>query len=156
LVRKEIELVKSLDSRPIVFTDSGEFSLWINAAKFGDIVGTTLHRKVYFKEIKKYITYPFPPVYYWRKAKLIDFFFHKKVIITELQAEPWCKNLIYNCEIEEQKITMDFKQFKKNVDFAKNTGMDTIYLWGGEWWYWMKKQGKPEIWEEAKHYFNPW
>jgi len=156
LVKREIELVKSLDSRPIIFTDSGEFSFWINAAKFGDIVGTTLHRKVYFKEIKKYITYPFPPVYYWRKAKLIDFFFHKKVIITELQAEPWCKNLIYNCEIEEQKITMDFEQFKKNVDFAKNTGMDTIYLWGGEWWYWMKKQGEPETWEEAKHYFNPW
>jgi hypothetical protein len=154
LVRKEIELVKSLDSRPVIFTDSGEFSFWVNAAKFGDIVGTTLHRKVYFKEIKKYITYPFPPVYYWRKAKLIDFFFHKKVIITELQAEPWCKNLIYNCPLEEQKITMDSEQFKKNIDFVKNTGMDTIYLWGGEWWYWMKKQGKPEIWEEAKYYFN--
>jgi hypothetical protein len=153
-VKREIELVKSLDSRPIIFGDSGEFSFWINAAKFGDIVSTTLHRKVYFKEIKKYITYPFPPVYYWRKAKLINLFFHKKVIITELQAEPWCKNLIYNCDLEEQKITMDFEKFKKNVDFAKNTGMDTIYFWGGEWWYWMKKQGKSEIWEEAKHYFN--
>jgi hypothetical protein len=152
LVRKEIELVKSLDSRPIIFTDSGEFSFWIEAAKFGDIIGTTLHRKVYFKEIKKYITYPFPPVYYWRKAKLIDFFFHKKVIITELQAEPWCKNLIYNCPLGEQKITMDFEQFKKNVDFAKNTGMDTIYLWGSEWWYWLKeKQNDPKIWEEAKN-----
>jgi hypothetical protein len=154
-VKREIELVKSLDSRPIIFGDSGEFSFWIEAARLGDIVSTTLHRKVYFKEIKKYITYPFPPVYYWRKTKLIDFFFHKKVIIGELQAEPWCKNLIYNCDLEEQKITMDFEKFKRNVDFAKNTGMDTIYLWGGEWWYWMKKQGKPEIWEEAKHYFNP-
>jgi hypothetical protein len=152
LVKKEIKLVKSLDSRPIIFTDSGEFSFWINAARFGDIVGTTLHRKVYFKEIKKYITYPFPPVYYWRKAKLIDLFFHKKVIITELQAEPWCKNLIYNCEIEEQKITMDFEQFKNNIDFAKNTGMDTIYLWGGEWWFWLKeKQDDSRIWEEAKN-----
>jgi hypothetical protein len=154
LVKREIELVKSLDSRPIIFTDSGEFSFWIEAAKFGDIVGTTLHRKVYFKEIKKYITYPFLPVYYWRKAKLIDFFFHKKVIITELQSEPWCKNLIYNCKIEEQKITMNFDQFKKNIDFAKNTGMDTIYLWGGEWWFWLKtKQNDSRIWEEAKNLF---
>jgi hypothetical protein len=152
LVKKEIELVKSSDSRPIIFGDSGEFSFWINAAKFGDIVGTTLHRKVYFKEIKKYITYPLPPVYYWRKAKLIDFFFHKKVIITELQGEPWCKNLIYNCDLEEQKITMDFDQFKKNIDFAKNTGMDTIYLWGSEWWYWLKeKQNDPKIWDAAKN-----
>ena len=151
LVKKEIELVRSLDSKPIIFTDSGEFSLWINAAKFGDIVGTTLHRKVYFKEIKRYITYPFLPVYYWRKAKLIDFFFGKKVIITELQAEPWCKNLIYNCPLEEQKITMDFEQFKKNVDFARNTGINTIYFWGVEWWYWMKeKQNQSQIWQEAK------
>jgi hypothetical protein len=155
LVKREIQLVKSLDSRPIIFGDSGEFSFWIEAAKFGDIIGTTLHRKVYFKEIKKYITYPFPPVYYWRKAKLIDLFFHKKVIITELQAEPWCKNLIYNCEIEEQKITMDSEQFKKNVNFAKNTGMDTIYFWGGEWWYWLKeKQNKPEIWNEVKNFIS--
>jgi len=154
LVKKEIELVRSLDSRPIIFTDSGEFSLWINAAKFGDIVGTTLHRKVYFKEIKKYITYPFLPVYYWRKAKLIDFFFGKKVIITELQAEPWCKNLIYNCPLEEQKITMDFEQFKKNVNFAKNTGIDTIYFWGVEWWYWMKEKEKDSrFWENAKTFF---
>jgi oligoribonuclease (3'-5' exoribonuclease) len=156
LVKREIELIKSLDLRPVIFTDSGEFSFWINAAKLGDIVGTTLHRKVYFKEAKRYITYPFPSIYYWRKAKLIDSLFHKKVIISELQAEPWCKNLIYNCDLDEQKITMDFEQFKKNIDFAKNTGIDTIYFWGVEWWYWMKKQGKPEIWEEAKHYFNPW
>ena len=154
LVKKEIELVRSLDSRPIIFTDSGEFSLWINAAKFGDIVGTTLHRKVYFKEIKKYITYPFPPVYYWRKAKLIDFFFGKKVIIAELQAEPWCKNLIYNCPLEEQKITMNFEQFKKNVNFARNTGIDTIYFWGVEWWYWMKEKGEdPRFWENVKTFF---
>ncbi len=153
-VKKEIELVKTLDKRPIIFADSGEFSFWFEAAKFGDIVSTTLHRKVYFKEIKRYISYPFPPVYYWRKAKLIEKIFGKRVIVGELQAEPWCKNLIYNCSLEEQKITMDFEQFKRNVEFAKKTGLDTFYFWGGEWWYWMKeKQGNPEIWQEAKKIF---
>jgi len=30
--------------------------------------------------------------------------------------------------------------------------MDTIYLWGSEWWYWLKeKQNDPKIWEEAKN-----
>ena len=155
LVKREIKLVKSLDSRPIIFADSGEFSFWINAARFGDIVSITLHRKVYFKEAKRYITYPFPSIYYWRKAKLINFLFNKKVIIGELQAEPWCKNLLYNCDLQEQKITMDFKQFKNNIEFAKNTGMDTIYFWGVEWWYWMKtKQNDSRIWEEAKSLFR--
>jgi len=153
-VKREFELVRSLDNKPLIFADSGEFSFWIKAAKFGDIVSSTLHRKVYFKEIKRYISYPFPPVYYWRKAKLINFLFGKKVIVGELQAEPWCKNLIYNCPLEEQKITMDFEKFKKNIEFAKNTGLDTFYLWGGEWWFWLKeKQNQPEIWNEAKKLF---
>lgn len=151
-VKKEIELVRSLDStKPIIFADSGEFSFWITAAKFGDIVSATLHRKVYFKEIKRYISYPFPPIYYWRKAKTIERFFGKKVIIGELQAEPWCKNLIYNCSLEEQKITMNFEQFKKNIEFAKRTGLDTFYFWGPEWWYWLKTtQNDSSIWNEAK------
>lgn len=123
-VKKEIELVKSLDSeRPIIFADSGEFSFWIEAAKLADIVSATLHRRVYFKEIKKYISYPIPPVFYWRKAKIIENFFGKKVIIGELQAEPWCKNLIYNCPLEEQSITMDFEKFEKNIEFAKKLAL---------------------------------
>jgi len=153
-VKKEIELVRSLDKRPIIFGDSGEFSFWIEAARLGDIVGTTLHRRVYFREFQRYITYPFPPVYYWRKAKLIEFFFKKKVIIGELQAEPWCKNLIYNCDLREQEITMDFKKFKENIDFARKTGLDTIYLWGVEWWYWLKEKGDESILNEAKTLFQ--
>lgn len=154
-VEREINLVKSLDSRPIIFADSGEFSFWITAAKMGDIISSTLHRKVYFKEIGKYIFYPLPPIYYWRKAKIIEKFFNKKVIIGELQAEPWCKNLIYNCDLDEQKITMDYEQFLKNVEFAQKTGLDTFYFWGVEWWYWLKtKQNQPQIWQEAKNYFK--
>jgi hypothetical protein len=152
-VKKEIELVKSLDKRPIIFADSGEFSFWFTAARFGDIIGTTLHRKVYFKEIKRYISYPFPPVYYWRKAKIIEFLFGKKVINSELQAEPWCKSLIYNCPLKEQKITMDLEQFKKNLEFAKKTGFDKFYFWGVEWWYWLKEKGDNKIWQQAKNLF---
>lgn len=154
-VREEINLVKSLDpKRPIIFADSGEFSFWINAAILGDIVSATLHRKVYFREIKRYISYPFPPSYYWLKAKLIEKIFGKKVIIGELQAEPWCKNLLYNCDPKEQEITMNFEQFKKNIEFAKKTGLDTFYFWGVEWWYWLKeKQNQKDIWEEAKRLF---
>jgi len=155
LVKREISLVKSLDSRPIIFADSGEFSFWIQAAKMGDIVSTTLHRKVYFKEIKKYITYPIPPMSYYLKSKIVKLFFGKDVIIGELQAEPWCKSLIYNCDLEEQNITMNFTQFKENVKFAKKTRIDTIYFWGVEWWYWMKeKQNDSQIWEESKRIFQ--
>ena len=171
-LKKEIDLVKSLDAqttthpphpsaplarapRPIVISDSGEGSLWVTAARFGDIVGTTMYKKVWFRQLGIYIYYPLPPTFYWRKAQLIEKIFNKKVIVTELQAEPWGPKLLYDSPLEEQEKTMNLERFQKNIEFAKKTGLDTFYLWGGEWIYWMKeKQNKPEIWQEAKKLFN--
>ena len=155
-VEREINLVREIDSqkRPIVFTDSGEGSFWFTASKLGDIVGITIYKKVWFKELKAYIYYPLPPVFYWRKAVLINKFFNKRVIVAELQAEPWGPTLLYDSPLKEQEKTMNLEQFKYNISFARKTGLDEFYLWGGEWWYWMKeKQGKAEIWEEAKKLF---
>jgi hypothetical protein len=155
-LRKEIELVKSLDfnKRPVIISDSGELSLWMKTATFGDFVGITLHRKVWFREIKSYVSYPFPPVYYWRKSQLIKKLFKKEVICVELQAEPWGFKLLYDVPLEQQKKTMDFERFQKNIEFAKKTGLKEFYLWGSEWWFWLKeKQNQPEIWNEAKKLF---
>jgi len=143
--KKEIELVKKIDpERKVIVSDSGEGSFWIQAGLLGDIVGTTLYRKVYFKPLNIYLSYPFPPNFYFLKKKLINFIFKKDVWLLELQAEPWCKNLLYNCDIEEQKITMDFERFKKIFNFVKKTGFDQIYFWGGEWWYWLKENYQDE------------
>jgi len=156
-VKKEVKLVKSLDplKRPVVMTDSGEGSFWIQSALIGDIVGTTMYEKVWFRQVGIYVRYPFPSVFYWRKAKIIDTFFNKEVICVELQTEPFGPKLLYDSPLEEQEKTMNPEQFKKNVEFATQTGLDTFYLWGSEWWFWMKeKQNRPEIWNEAKILFN--
>lgn len=155
-LEKEINLVKLLDSkkRPVIISDSGEDSFWLKPAKLGDLVGITMYEKVWFKEAKKYIQYPFPPIYYWRKAQLIEKIFKKKVIVIELQAEPWCPKLLYDCSLKEQKKTMDLLQLRKNLEFAKKTGFDGFYLWGSEWWYWMRiKHNHPEFWQEIKKLF---
>ena len=154
-LKEEINLVKSLDpKRPILISDSGEGSFWIQAAKLGDIVGTTMYRKVWFPKPGIYINYYFPPVFYWRKVQLIEKIFKKEVINVELQAEPWCPSLLYDCSLEEQQKTMDLGQFRDNIEFAKKTGLDEFYLWGSEWWYWLKEnQNQPDIWKEAKGLF---
>ncbi len=151
-VKEEIELVKSLDkNHEVIISDSGEGSLWIQAAQLGDIVGTTIYKKVWVRQIGTYFSYPFPSVFYWRKAQAIKRIFNKEVICVELQAEPWGPALLYHSPLEEQLKTMNLEQFKKNIDFAKATGLDEFYLWGSEWWYWMKeKQGDPTIWEETR------
>jgi hypothetical protein len=153
-LQTEIDLVKSLDSRPIIITESGEFPLWFMAAQYGDIVGVTMYKKVWMHQLNMYFTYPFPSVFYHRKAEIVKNLFDKKVICVELQAEPWGPKLLYDSPLEEQKRTMDLNQFRYNIEFAKNTGLDEFYLWGAEWWYWMKeKQNSPEIWQEVKKLF---
>lgn len=164
-LKQEVALVKLLDPlRQVMVSDSGELNWWINAAKIGDIVGTTMYRKAWvnissfgfpIQNPGFYASYPIPSVFYYRKAKMIKTLFNKEVIGIELQAEPWAHKPFYDVALSEQEKTMDINQFKKNIEFAKKTGLKAHYLWGAEWWYWMKEsQGKPEIWNEAKNLFK--
>jgi len=154
-LKKEVELARSKSNRPILITESGELSTWYQASRLGDYLGTTLYRKVFEENLKFYWTYPIPKSLYWIRAsfngKPLD-----KVIVSELQAEPWVKNPpIPTVPLDEQYQTMNLKTFKENSEFAKSTGISEIYLWGAEWWYWLKeKKGDPNIWNEAKTLFR--
>jgi hypothetical protein len=155
-LKKEVALVKKLDpSRPVVVTDTGEFSLWFEIARIADVVGTTLYRKVWFKELGIYVPYVLPPVFYGRKASLVKKLYGKEVINVELQAEPWGPTLLYDLPVEEQDKTMNLERFRDAIGYARRTGLSEFYLWGAEWWYWLKvKQDNPEIWQEAKTLFG--
>ena len=155
---KEVALIKSLDpTKPVIISDTGEFSNWFDASKIGDIVGTTMYRKAWVHitdSIGFYSSYPIPPVFYYRKSQIIKYLFKKDVICIELQAEPWTPRLFYDVPIEEQEKTMNLKQFKENISYAQKTGLNEFYLWGVEWWYWLKTtQNQPQIWEEARKLF---
>ena len=157
VLKKEIQLVKSLDQwqRPIIITDSGSNRFWFKTAQLGDIVGISLYRKAWFKEFHSYVAYPFPPVFYWKKAQIVRKLFGKEVICTELQAEPWGPVLLDELPLEEQKKTMNLEQFKENIDFATKTGLREFYLWGAEWWYWLKEnENQEDIWNVARDLFK--
>ncbi|MDO8669746.1 MAG: hypothetical protein Q7K65_05695 [Candidatus Buchananbacteria bacterium] len=154
LFLQEIALAKELSSKPILVTDSGELNFWIKAAKTrAEIIGSTLYRVVYNKKIG-YVRYPIPPIFYYAKASFIKHIFKtKSVINSELQTEAWhtAEKDLAQMTAEETAKSMDLKQFKKNVAFAQRAGFDEIYLWGAEWWYFLKvKQDHDEIWNEAK------
>jgi len=156
-LRQEIKTVRNSDprNRPIIISDSGEWSFWLKVGQLGDIISPTLYRKVRMEKYDKIVSYPLPAISYWRRAVLLNFLSNKKVIIGELQAEPWCKHLLYNCTLSEQEKTMNLAEFRKNIKYATNTGLDGFYLWGGEWWYWLKeKQDIPELWNEARQLFT--
>lgn len=154
---REIDLVRSLDSRPIMLTDSGEFGFaWPILGVKADIFGTTLYRYVY-NQYLGYTRYWFIPESYFRlKAFLIGSLYHKELAIAELQAEPWGATSLINMSSEDQAKTMNPEIFKEIIDYAARSGFPSAYLWGAEWWYWLKeKRGDTRMWDEAKALMAP-
>jgi hypothetical protein len=155
-LEEEVAFVKKLDpSRPVMLTDSGELSLWFRAASRGDEFGTTMYRKIY-KPGVGYVTYPLGPNFFRFKEQLTRLLTKQEHFsVIELQAEPWANGWVADAPLEEQFKTMDAEQLRTVVTYAKRVGFSEVYLWGGEWWYWMKeKEGHPEIWETAKEIFR--
>jgi hypothetical protein len=152
-LKHEVAVVRALDDRPIVITESGELSTWVGAAGIADVVGISTYRSVWDKYIG-YFYWPVGPRYYTRRseaiATLVD-----GVIITELQAEPWGAVPLVAIDRESQKALMNPAQLRDNVDFARRIGFPEAYLWGVEWWYWMRQHGNPEMWDEGRRLIGP-
>lgn len=149
---KEVALVRELDpTRPIVVSDSGELSFWFQAAKYADIFATTMYRVVPSLDKKSFTTHRLPPWFYNKKANLVNRFTPlKDVMVIELQAEAWAQlTQIQNLTIEEQYASMNPQFFRDTLAYVRRTGFDKVYLWGAEWWYWLKLRGETEIWDEA-------
>lgn len=151
-LEKEIVLARSLDpARPVLLTDSGELGLWINAAKRGDIFGTTMYFQIYHDFFGKF-SWPVYPGFFRLKQRITDLFVgQKQKIVIEFQMEPWGPKQLYDLPLEKQLEIFNSGQFDSRIEFVKKTGFDTVYLWGVEWWFWLKeKHQKPEFWEKAK------
>lgn len=152
VVKAEINLVKSLDKdHKIIVTDSGELSTWNQSAQAADLFGTTIYRIVRTPQGWLWGYDWLPPAFYWLKAefwgrRMGDFY------VSELQAEPWFTNgNPLNTPIAEQEKTMNSKRLQNHLNFVEHIGVPRAYLWGVEWWYWMKeKQNDARYWEIVK------
>jgi len=156
LVLEEINFVKDLSpEHKIIITDSGELSTWRQATKVGDLFGSTLYRVV-MTPGGRYWNYDWLPAgFYKLKAKFwgIDF---NNFYISELQAEPWFTNSNPNTtDIFEQEKSMNIERMNKHFDYVERIGVSRAYLWGVEWWYWMKtKINDDRYWEIVKNKIN--
>lgn len=156
-LEQEIAFVKAADpSRKVLLTDSGELSLWYGAASRGDVFGTTMYRRIWSLKAGGYFTYPIGPNFFRTKALLVNVLAHQyNLIVIELQAEPWASGWVADISLEEQFRTMDETKLRENVEYAKRVGFSEVYLWGGEWWYWLKeKKNYPAVWDEGKKLFS--
>ena len=149
---EEVALVRKLDlsKRKVMLTTSGELSDWNKPALKADVLGTSLYRVIWHEFFGHFI-YPIPPGFYYKREQLTKWLTGiDEIVLIELQAEPWGPKMIYETPIAEQEKSMNLESFKAVIEYAKRTGFDGAYLWGVEWWYYLKENGQGEYWERVK------
>ncbi|MBI3984074.1 beta-galactosidase [Candidatus Microgenomates bacterium] len=145
----EAALVKQLDpNHPLIMNLSNQAGLPITNPQ-PDIYGFSAYQRVYeARFLKRYIDHPSPAWWHSFRAGLIEWLKQKPVIIHELQAEPWSTRPITETPFTEQLKTLSPEQLEANLRYAQATGIRTVYLWGGEWWYWrMVAHRDPSYWQ---------
>lgn len=147
-LEREIAVVRSLDLRPVVITESGELSTWLSAASLADVLGVSTYRVVWNKFLG-YVYWPLGPDIYRRKWVAVSPFL-QGAFISELQAEPWSNGAITAMSVDEQKRVMSPARLRENVEFARRIGFPDVLLWGVEWWYWARGYGYGEIWDTGR------
>lgn len=151
---EEVRLVKQLDpDTPVLLTDSGNLGLWYQPYRLGDAFGTSLYIYFWNPDIGQFKT-KWPAAFYRIKANLMHLFGAKPIILIELSAEPWLVEPVTNVDVETQLTRMDRAKFEEIIAYAEHTHFTEQYLWGVEWWWWMKERGHPEFWDYAKTLFK--
>jgi hypothetical protein len=152
---REVAHFRSLDdSRPFLITDSGNLGRWAGPYKQGDAFGTSVYVHFWNPELGQFRTV-LPPWFYRVKESLIELVYgEKETMLIELSAEPWLLEPITEVDIQTQYSRMDLEKIEDILKYAKGTRYEKQYLWGGEWWYWLHKQGQSEIWERGKQLYK--
>jgi len=153
-LKEEIALVRALDpTRPILVTDSGNLGTWNGAYAQGDAFGTSVYVYFWNPELGQFKTI-LPPWFYRIKENIMRLIYgEKETFLIELSLEPWLLEPVTQVPIETQYSRMDMTKFNEIIAYAEKTRYERQYLWGGEWWYWLKKRGQPEMWKRGKELF---
>ncbi len=155
-LKKEIILMRSLTNKELVMTDSGELSLWVVNSRYSDTFGTTLYRSVLNGRGNGVFHHFIPPFAYTLRAAITKAFHPNvtKVVVAELQAEPWGAKALIDESKARYDLTMNHTQFERNVAFARDTGAAEVWLWGTEWWYYEKLHGDIYFWDRAAQLYR--
>jgi hypothetical protein len=145
LLRREIELVRGLDDRPVMLTDSADKGAWADPARWCDILGVNLYTRLW--DGRRYVDINLAPARYAAKIRSVS---ASEVIVAELQAEPWGPKPVTELTPSEAAMTMGPERLWRNVEIAASAGFETALFWGGEWWYWLREHGDPSMWETAR------
>lgn len=167
---EEVALVKKLDplKRPIVInvaTYPNKFLHFLarlfapeppitDSLSLCDILGLNIYPTVgheFFRKKMYFWTHPWERVECFariiKRAKLKG----KKIWITELQAEPWEPGELVHMDKEGPK-TIWPEMIKNAFCEIESLGIDAVFLWGAEYWFYRKTRYEDKSWlERAKN-----
>jgi len=154
-LEEEIALVKELDTtRPVLVTDSGNLGTWTAPYSRGDAFGTSVYVYLWNPDVGPFKSF-LPPSFYRVKTSLMEILHgSKESMLIELSLEPWLLQPVVETSSSVQLERMNVEKFKEIISFAKETKFEKQYLWGAEWWYFMKMRHYPGFWDEAKKLFT--
>jgi len=155
VLKQEVELVQSLDNRPVISTIWGnELSsrgFLPKISKISDIIGIDLYYDQFIKNPFKRHSYS-PPKDSQEKLKKIFSTLEKPIWITELQAEPWEASM--NVYKSNNPPSMNAEKLLRNYKYALELNPEAILFWGYEYWYYKKMSGDMRMWETIQGIIN--
>lgn len=159
-MQQEYDLIKSIDSDTLLTTNVSNQSGLALQEPTGDKIGFSIYKQAYFPALGQDIQWNFwyvPSWWHGFRAAMSETFTQAPSFVHELQAEPWGPVETVSLDDATQKKLTDTKIIQRNVDFALQSGMKEVYLWGGEWWYWrLTRYNDQELWNGVQEiYRNP-
>ena len=142
ILEKEIEIVRNIDLRPILLTAWGNDVRKRKTVDFlidmGNYVGLDIYYKVYNRKFlgKNWYSKPETSKNFYKKLVKQE---PDKILIAELQAEPWEPEHKAYKNFNNGSMSVDI--LKANIEKMETIGFQDVWLWGFEYWYYQYSVG---------------
>ncbi len=154
---KEFKMVKSLDPDTTLITSRSNNAVpsWPLGEPRSDINAASIYKRVWDGTItKRYFEYPVPAWFYAFLAGGAEITTGRNTFIHELQTEAWTPpdfGGLKDAPIGEQDKSFSASDVEPRLQYAIDTGMKRIDIWGVEWYYYrMTKLDDPSLWNATK------
>jgi hypothetical protein len=151
----EYAMVKRLDPKHMAIVNRSNNGLGIPLyAPKADKYGVSIYKRVWDSGFsKRYLEYPQPAWYYAFMAGVQKMVQGRELVVHEMQAEAWAPNgkLITETSLAEQNKSLDAARLAGRFDYARDTGLRSVDMWGAEYWYYrMQVLHDPSLWTTAQ------
>ena len=155
-LQREITLLNRIAPNIPIYNSTGNQSGIPIKSSENDGFAFSIYDNAHFEAVGrtwKWNYWYLPPLWHSARAQAIEIIHDKPVFIHELQLEPWGYEGLAAANRQQQDESMSPQIMREQLDYVQRAGFETVYLWGGEWWYQQLQQGNNKPWQVASSAF---